>query len=105
MEVIIGIKPTPGDHESNFKKVGSIPFWFKTMGTKMWISKIFNKKAFCTFYIEIYYVEIKRYGYFAYDLKLKKDFCYFFQTNLDPCKNLKEFNLSITINLLINIFV
>ena len=33
MEVIIGIKPDPGDHESNFKKVGSIPFGFTTMGT------------------------------------------------------------------------
>ena len=33
MEFIIGIKPAPGDHESNFKKVGSIPFWFITMGT------------------------------------------------------------------------
>ena len=33
LEVIIGIKPAPGDHESNFKKVGSIPFGFNTMGT------------------------------------------------------------------------
>ena len=33
MEVIIGIKPAPGDHKSNFKKVGSIPFGFNTMGT------------------------------------------------------------------------
>ena len=24
--MIIGIKPAPGDHESNFKKVGSIPW-------------------------------------------------------------------------------
>ena len=27
------MKPAPGDHESNFKKVGSIPFGFNTMGT------------------------------------------------------------------------
>ena len=32
-EVIIGIKPVPGDHESNFKKVGSIPCGFNTKGT------------------------------------------------------------------------
>ena len=35
MEAIIGIKPAPGDHESNFKKVGSIPFGFNAMGTKI----------------------------------------------------------------------
>ena len=28
MVVIIGIKQAPSDHESNFKKVGSIPCWF-----------------------------------------------------------------------------
>ena len=33
LEVIIVIKPDPGDHESHFKKVGSIPFGFNTMGT------------------------------------------------------------------------
>ena len=27
------MKPSPGDHESNFKKLGSIPCWFNTMGT------------------------------------------------------------------------
>ena len=30
MEVMIGIKPSPGDHESNFKKVGSIQCGFNT---------------------------------------------------------------------------
>ena len=33
MEFKIGIKPARGDHESNFKKVGSIPFGFNTMET------------------------------------------------------------------------
>ena len=32
-EIIIGIKPAPGDNKSNFKKVGSIPCGFNTMGT------------------------------------------------------------------------
>ena len=32
MEVIIGIKFAPSDHESNFKKVGLIPSGFHTMG-------------------------------------------------------------------------
>ena len=36
MEVIVGIKPAPGDHESNFKKKGSITFGFNTMGT-IWL--------------------------------------------------------------------
>ena len=31
MEVIIGIKPAPGEHESNFQKVGSIP-WKPLLG-------------------------------------------------------------------------
>ena len=39
MEVIIGMKPAPDDHKYNFKKVGSIPFGFNTMGT---IKKITN---------------------------------------------------------------
>ena len=30
MSVMIGIKPSPGDNESNFKKVGSIPCGFNT---------------------------------------------------------------------------
>ena len=30
---IIGIKPAPGDHESNFLKVGSIPCGCNTNGT------------------------------------------------------------------------
>ena len=34
MEVEIGIKPAPSDHESNFKKVGSIPCGFNNMGTR-----------------------------------------------------------------------
>ena len=33
LEVIIGIKPATGDHESNFNNVGSIPFGFNVMGT------------------------------------------------------------------------
>ena len=33
MEVIIGIKPAPDYHESNFKKAGSISSGFNTMGT------------------------------------------------------------------------
>ena len=35
------MKPAPGDHESNFKKVGSIPCWFNTMETEIyiWIEK------------------------------------------------------------------
>ena len=37
LEVIIGIKPAPGDHESNSKKVGSIQFGFNTMGTLNYI--------------------------------------------------------------------
>ena len=32
--VIIGIKPAPGNQEYNFKKMGSIPCGFYTMGTK-----------------------------------------------------------------------
>ena len=32
LEVIIGIKSAPGDHKTNFKKVGSIPFGFNTNG-------------------------------------------------------------------------
>ena len=32
MEVKKRIKPAPGDHKSNLKKVGSIPCWFNTMG-------------------------------------------------------------------------
>ena len=34
LEVIIGIKPASGNHESFSKKVGSIPCGFNTMGTE-----------------------------------------------------------------------
>ena len=44
MEVIIGIKPAPGDHESNFKKVGLIPFGLNTMGTILDTYPLSNKK-------------------------------------------------------------
>ena len=40
MEVIIEIKPAPGDHESNFKKVGSItwePFAFVCAGRDFFV--------------------------------------------------------------------
>ena len=40
MEFIIGIKLAPGDHESNFKKVGSVPCGFNTMGT-VWFYELF----------------------------------------------------------------
>ena len=33
--VILGIKPASGDHESSFKKVGSILCGFNTMGTNL----------------------------------------------------------------------
>ena len=46
MEVIIGIKPAPGDHKSNFKKVGSIPFGFNTMGTERRSSLISLKRKY-----------------------------------------------------------
>ena len=36
---IIGIKPAPGDHESNFKEVGAIPCGYNTKRTK------FNKST------------------------------------------------------------
>ena len=32
-EVIIGIKPASGNHQSYSKKVGSIPYGFNSMGT------------------------------------------------------------------------
>ena len=32
MYVIIGLKPAPGDHQSNLKKMGSILCGFNTMG-------------------------------------------------------------------------
>ena len=33
LKVMTGKKNVPGDHKSNFKKVGSIPCGFNTMGT------------------------------------------------------------------------
>ena len=63
MEAIVGIKPASDDHESNSKKVGSIPFGFNTMGTirikKVQIQELFNTsillliKDICTFPLEI----------------------------------------------------
>ena len=35
---IIGIKPTSGDHESNFKKVGAIPCGCNTNGTHNYVN-------------------------------------------------------------------
>ena len=37
LEDIIGIKPTPGDHESNLKKVGAIAFGCNTKWTVVYI--------------------------------------------------------------------
>ena len=34
----LGIRPAPGNHESNFRKVGSIPCGFKTMENIEYIS-------------------------------------------------------------------
>ena len=49
LEVVIGIKPAPGDHKSNFKKVGSIPCGFNSNGTD----------KLCTiWYIQISFQEI-----------------------------------------------
>ena len=40
---IIGIKPAPGDHESNLKKVGAIPCGCNTNGTIKLASNLQNQ--------------------------------------------------------------
>ena len=58
MEVIIGIKPAPGNHESNFKKVSSVPFGFNNMGTvkdKTYNQTFYIKKMAPTDLLLIYY--------------------------------------------------
>ena len=54
LQVIIGIKPAPGDHESNFKNVGSILFGFNTLRIleyKTIIVFILNLGLFLFFFI------------------------------------------------------
>ena len=49
---ILGIKPAPGDHESNFKKVGAIPCWCNNKWTgREWESIIIYKSIFFDFSI------------------------------------------------------
>ena len=54
--IIIGIKLAPGDHESNFKKVGPIPYGCNTKGTALnsWWSESYDEPKSVNFYTILY---------------------------------------------------